>query len=112
MKMTSVHGWNTGSVMSSAASTMTSPLLLVRRLLPERYDSHAGETHISGLAWIGQHKQSRQERWEFILIAEHARDRDQIQWQSLLPGDRLTGWLTVDPASRTLRIDPGSGYEH
>ena len=78
-------------------------------LVPERHDTHGEECHISGLAWIGQHKQTSQQRWEFTLVVRHARDRDEIDWHGLLPGDRLTGWLTPDPSSKTLKIDPAAG---
>ena len=56
-------------------------------LIPERYDRHGQEYHISGMAWIGQHKQSSQERWHFTLIARHVRERNEIDWQELLPGE-------------------------
>jgi hypothetical protein len=96
-------------------------------LLPDRYDRHGGHWRISGRAWIetqnkparrsaapthrrGRRRDSRQEPWTFTLVAGHAGDRDTIDWNGLLPGDGLTGWLTPDPASKTLRIDPASGY--
>jgi len=88
-------------------------------LVPERYDRHGGEWHISGLAWIGTlNKSKRQERrdsgqepWKFTLIARHAGDRGEIDWHELLPSDRLTGWLTPDPGNKTLKIDPAAGYD-
>jgi hypothetical protein len=87
-------------------------------LVPDRYDRHGGHWHISGRAWIetrnkpgrGQRRDSRQEPWTFTLIARHPGDRDAIDWDQLLPSDQLTGWLTPDPASKTLKIDPASGY--
>lgn len=81
-------------------------------LVPERYDQHGQDCHIGGVAWIGQHKQSSQERWHFTLIARHARERDEIDWHELLPGDRLTGWLIPDLDRKTLRIDPAVGHDH
>jgi hypothetical protein len=81
-------------------------------LLPEQYDRHGGQWHISGRAWIGQRQGSRQEPWTFTLIARHAGDRDAINWDRLLPASQLTGWLTPDPASKTLKIDPTSGYSN
>ncbi len=88
-------------------------------LVPERYDRYGGEWHISGSARIvTENAPSRHERryepgqpWKFTLIAGRARDRNQINWQGLLPGDRLTGWLTPDPDSKTLKIDPAAGYD-
>ena len=87
-------------------------------LVPERYDRHGGQWQISGSAWIGtlnapkrhERRPSGQEPWKFTLIAGHARDRNEIDWQELLPGDRLTGWLTPDPDNKILKIDPAPGY--
>lgn len=59
--------------------------------VPERYDQH------------GQ---------DFALIARHARQRNEIKWHQLLPGDRLTGWLTPDPDKKTLKIDPAAGHDY
>jgi hypothetical protein len=81
-------------------------------LIPERYDQHAGQWHISGRAWIGTPgRGSRQEAWTFTLIARHAGDRQAISWDGLLPDGQLTGWLSPDFAGKTLRIDPASGYD-
>jgi hypothetical protein len=80
-------------------------------LVPERYDQHDEDYHIGGLAWIGQRKQSSQERWHFTLIARNASDRDEIDWHALLPADKLTGWLTPDLNSKTLNIDPAAGHD-
>jgi hypothetical protein len=72
-------------------------------LVPERYDAHGEDCHITGLAWAGP---SGQERWEFTLIARHARHRDDINWREQLPGDRLTGWLTPTRSARPSRSTP------
>lgn len=97
-------------------------------LQPDRYDRQGGDWHITGRAWIlTQNKPSRRSlaqsrkrgrrrrdsgpgTWTFTLIARNAGDRDAIDWEGLLPSDRLTGWLTPDPSSKTLKIDPASGY--
>lgn len=87
-------------------------------LLPDRYDQHGVHLHISGRAWIetrnrpgrGQRLDSRHGPWRFTLIARHTAHRDAIDWDGLLPSGRLTGWLTPEPASKTLKIDPASGY--
>jgi hypothetical protein len=62
-------------------------------LIPERYDRHGRQWHISGRAWIqtqnkpecGQRRDSRQEPWTFTLIARHAADWDAINWDQLPP---------------------------
>jgi hypothetical protein len=85
-------------------------------LVPERYNRHGGQWQISGSAWIEtlnaprRHELPGQEPRKFTLIAGHARDRNEIDGQELLPGDRLTGWLTPDPDNKTLKIDPAAGY--
>jgi hypothetical protein len=79
-------------------------------LVPERYDRHDRRWHISGLAWTGT--DSRQEPWTFTLITRHAGDQDAPDWAGLLPSDRLTGWLTPDPAGKTIKIDPAAGHDN
>lgn len=88
-------------------------------LVPEQYVRIGGHWQISGRAWIetqdkpgkGQRPDSQHEPWTFILITRHAEDRDDISWDQLLPSGQLTGWLTLDPASRTLTICPAAGYD-
>lgn len=81
-------------------------------LVPEDYELASAEPRISGAAWIGQKGQARQEPWRFSLVVGlEGASPGQIDWSTLLPRDRLTGWLTPDPQKKTLRIDPGSGYD-
>jgi hypothetical protein len=78
-------------------------------LVREEYDLTSAERQISGVAWCGP---SGQERWRFTLVAgQGAASRDRIDWPALLPGERLTGWLTPDLPKKTLRIEPLSGYD-
>lgn len=59
--------------------------------------------------WTGP---TGQERWRFRLVAgQDVQHREQIDWRTLLPGGRLTGWLGPDLQQKTLRIDPFSGYD-
>ena len=52
-----------------------------------------------------------QEHWRFtLLLGSNAESATQINWDALLPDERLTGWLTPDRKMKTLRIDPLSGY--
>ena len=78
-------------------------------LVPEDYQLTASEPHIDGLVYCGQ---SGGERWRFTLqFSQQVTSPDEIDWSALLPSDRLTGWLTPDPESRTLRIAPQAGYD-
>jgi len=66
------------------------------------------EPNIRGLAWCGM---TGQEHWRFtLLLGSNAESATQINWDALLPDERLTGWLTPDRKMKTLRIDPLSGY--
>ena len=78
-------------------------------LVPDEYALVGVERRIGGNAWCGS---SGQERWRFTLVVgQDVKSHEQIDWAALLPGDRLTGWLTPDPKKKTLRIDPLSGYD-
>jgi hypothetical protein len=78
-------------------------------LVPDEYLLDGDRPCIRGRAWVlgfgDQH-------WEFTLyLGRDVRSREDIDWPALLPGDRLTGWLTPYPEHRTLAIDPLSGYD-
>ena len=76
---------------------------------PEEYDLAGEEPQIRGEAYFGC---TGQEIWRFTLIVERGvESAEQIDWAALLPDERLTGWLTPDPETKTLRIDPLSGYD-
>ncbi|WP_127501969.1 hypothetical protein [Actinoplanes solisilvae] len=77
-------------------------------LIPEEYDLAGSAPSIRGRAWCGA---DGQDRWRFTLIlAPGTGTRERIDWPALLPGDRLTGWLSPDPEARTMIIDPSSAY--
>ena len=76
---------------------------------PGDYEMHGEGPCIRGTAWCGP---SGQEEWEYtLLLGRTAASRNEVEWSALLPDDRLTGWLTPDPARKTLRIDPLSGHD-
>jgi hypothetical protein len=76
-------------------------------LVAEEYDLPSPQACIRGRAWCGP---NGQEPWQFtLLIDPNTRARTDIDWSALLPGDRLTGWLSPDPQRRTLTIDPLGG---
>ncbi|GAA3198292.1 hypothetical protein ACFO1B_01880 [Dactylosporangium siamense] len=63
---------------------------------------------VRGRAWCGP---DGQEPWAFtLLLAPGTRSRAAVDWAALLPGERLTGWLSPDPLRRTMTIDPLDGY--
>jgi hypothetical protein len=74
-------------------------------LLPGRRARQGGKLHITGHAWIGQHKQSGQELWTFTLLASSDADPEDVDWRELLPAEHLTGWLTLEPGDKALTID-------
>jgi hypothetical protein len=75
--------------------------------VPEDYQLGSPQPSISGHAWCGA---GGSERWRFTLLLDPCvRTREEIDWAALLPGDRLTGWLSPDPERRTMTIDPLGG---
>lgn len=59
---------------------------------------------INGRVWIcgGQ----RQNEWTFTMALPRAvSSRDAIEWEVLLPPDRVTEWLAVDTARGHINID-------
>jgi hypothetical protein len=78
-------------------------------LRPDEYDLADDEPQIRGKGYFGY---SGQVIWRFALIVGRGtKSADQIDWEALLPDERLTGWLRPDPETKTLRIDPLSGYD-
>jgi hypothetical protein len=74
-------------------------------LVPEEYDLRTDRPCIRGTAYCGQ---SGQDRWRFTLLLG---DPDRLtDWSALLPGEELTGWLSVHPRERALIVDPSSAY--
>ena len=49
--------------------------------------------------------------WRFTLVAgTRIRSREDIDWLALLPEDRSTGWLSLQPGHKTMTIDPLRGF--
>ena len=42
-----------------------------------------------------------------LFLDHDARTREDVCWETLLPGDEVTGWLGVDLEGLRLRITPG-----
>jgi hypothetical protein len=77
-------------------------------LIPEEYDLQSEQPCVRGTAYCGR---SGQERWRFtLLLGNRADSPADIDWQSLLPADDATGWLSPHPHERTMILDPCSAY--
>jgi hypothetical protein len=75
--------------------------------IPEQYLLDDPTPRVTGRAWIGTGPR-KQDRWEFSLFLDKAaRTREDVCWETLLPGDEVTGWLGVDLEGRRLRVTPG-----
>ena len=72
---------------------------------------------ILGHAWMGLGR-GTQEKWEFTLLRGRSpNSREEIRWDTILPRDNVTRWLTVDLHDKYLVIEPavampdsGSGH--
>lgn len=71
------------------------------------YRLDAEQPFISGRTLIC--KGSKQESWEFILLLpESFSSIETIRWDSILPPQEMSRWVTLDLRNRTVRIDPSS----
>jgi hypothetical protein len=49
--------------------------------------------------------------WDFVLLlGSGIRDRNQVNWDKLLPGADVTGWLSLDFENKIVTIDPLAAY--
>ncbi|GAA1642645.1 hypothetical protein [Actinoplanes couchii] len=72
-------------------------------MIAEDYDFGGPRPSVSGRAWCGD---SGQEQWRFVLVLPVGiGSSEQVDWAALLPGDEVTGWLSVDPRARSLTVD-------
>lgn len=54
-------------------------------------------------------KGSKQESWTFILLLpEPFSSIETIRWDSILPPQEMSRWVTLDLRHRTVQIDPSS----
>ena len=61
---------------------------------------------VTGRAWIGTGSR-KQDGWEFSLFLDNAtRTREDVCWEALLPGDEVTGPVSIW-RGRRLRVTPG-----
>ena len=77
--------------------------------IPEVITFLGNHTRITGRVWLVFGK--KEECWDFsLLIGGNAANRNEIAWESALPDEDVTGWLSLDFDKRFMRIKPASGY--
>lgn len=71
--------------------------------IPETFDTGIG--CVTGRVWMGHG--SDQEAWDFALrLGPRSPTRERTDWASLLPGEEVTGWLSMDLDRRVMTINP------
>ncbi len=74
-------------------------------LIPLNYVLEGEAPRITGRAWICNGDQ--QAEWEFTLLLPHSHSSQHaIAWESLVPPDDLTGWMTFNEEAKEIEIDP------
>ncbi|HZZ44269.1 MAG TPA: hypothetical protein VFE58_15145 [Tepidisphaeraceae bacterium] len=78
--------------------------------IPDPFDPATIPPALTGIAWMGNGS-SHQDPWHFTLILPNniAAESD-LDWNALIPPDTATGWLSLNPSSRTLIINPNAAY--
>ena len=74
---------------------------------PFKYIFDEQPPRITGFAWIcqGQH----QEQWQFeLLLPSTVTRREDVDWASLLPAEKVTRWLAMDKATKFIQIEPAA----
>ena len=75
---------------------------------PEEYAIEGTAPWIAGRAWICNGP-AQQSQWRFVLkLPQGIESRDAIDWDSLLPPDNVTRWMSFDEEGRSIEIDPGA----
>jgi hypothetical protein len=74
---------------------------------PEQLATVNGLPGMTGQVWMGRGA-SHQEVWQFVLVLPgHVRAEEDVDdWATMLPADDVTGWLWLDEAGRTMKVDP------
>jgi hypothetical protein len=74
--------------------------------IPETFEVLNGELLVLGHVWLGWDGK-HQEKWGFSLHAgDKATNRAEIDWPGLLPGDDVTGWLSLDWVNHAVVVRP------
>ena len=76
--------------------------------IPETFFADEMRTRIVGRAWIGRDGQGQ---WQFELVVRRPIQAwEHVNWDELLPGDYMTGWMSLDFERKVLTMDPGAAY--
>jgi hypothetical protein len=58
-------------------------------------------------SWDTKSRNHQSGWWDFVLLlGSGIRDRNQVNWDKLLPGADVTGWLSLDFENKIVTIDP------
>jgi hypothetical protein len=72
--------------------------------IPDGFVVVGRRCRVRGNVWMASGP--RQELWDFVVHLGPERPRDQVEWVTLLPADDVTGWLSLDFATRFMKVDP------
>lgn len=76
-------------------------------LVPLNYVLEGEAPRITGRAWICNGDQ--QAEWEFtLLLPQGYSSQYAIPWQTLVPLDDVTGWMTFNEVAKQIVIDPAA----
>jgi hypothetical protein len=78
--------------------------------IPEEFSAIGNRSRITGRVWTAFGRKS-QECWGFVLnLGLQALDRDEVDWDALMPGENSTGWLSLDFKTKFVKISPLAAY--
>jgi len=73
--------------------------------VPVAFSVDGHPPHISGQAWVADHK--RQWQWPFTLrLRRRYESRADVPWADVLPASDETGWLDVDVHAGSIALSP------
>ena len=64
---------------------------------------------MTGQVWMA-FGQERQELWNFVVYLGPARPRKEIDWAAALPGEDVTGWLSLDFETKFMKVNPFAAH--
>jgi hypothetical protein len=78
--------------------------------IPDDFSVVDDRCRVTGLVWIAYSRKT-QECWRFaLLLGNETVVRDQVQWETMMPGENVTGWLSLDFKTKFMKIDPFSSH--
>jgi hypothetical protein len=73
--------------------------------IAEAFEVVGERCRMTGQVWMA-FGQERQELWKFIVYLGPARSREEIDWTAMLPGEDVTGWLSLDFQTKFMKVNP------